>query len=96
MKEAFERLDKTGDGVVAVDDILQAYNFDHHPGVQSGSITPDMAAREMLQVFESGSDTKDGIVTWPEFLDYYRVKVLCECLHSLINSWTGIECGHRQ
>jgi Ca2+-binding EF-hand superfamily protein len=73
VKEAFSRLDRSGDGYVAVDDIMTAYNFDHHPAVQAGTMSEEDAAREFLSVFEGNSGHQDGIVTWSEFLDYYRV-----------------------
>lgn len=71
VRQAFNLLDKTGDGEVKVDDILSAYNFDAHPEVIAGKLTPDHAAEQMLENFERGGDI-DGTVTWPEFLDYYK------------------------
>ena len=56
---------------MAIDDILQVYDFSHHPGVQGGEITVETAAEEMLHNFEQGHD-RDGNVTWAEFLDYYK------------------------
>jgi hypothetical protein len=71
VRKAFNILDKSGDGEVRVNDILQAYDFSHHPNVAAGTSTPEQVAEEMLQVFEQGGDV-DGKVTWPEFLDYYK------------------------
>jgi calcyphosin len=71
VREAFNLLDKSGDGVVTVEDILQNYDFSFHPSVSNGSITSDEAATEMLSCFESTGDV-DGKVTWSEFLDYYK------------------------
>lgn len=72
VRQAFNLLDSTGDGVVTVEDILQNYDFSYHPNVVNGSITVQQATNEMLSVFESGSSDVDGRVTWPEFLDYYK------------------------
>lgn len=72
VRQAFNLLDTTGDGVVTVDDILQNYDYSHHPNVVNGSITPQQATNEMLSCFESGSSDVDGKVTWSEFLDYYK------------------------
>lgn len=77
VKEAFSRLDRTGDGVVAADDIMAAYSFEHHPAVQAGAMSEEDAALEFLSVFEGNSEHKDGVVTWSEFLDYYRVRFSC-------------------
>jgi calcyphosin len=71
IRQAFSQMDTTGDGVVKVDDILKSYDFSRHPNVISGSLSLDDAANEMLEVFEQGGDV-DGIVTWAEFLDYYK------------------------
>lgn len=72
VRQAFNLLDSTGDGVVTVDDILQNYDFSYHPNVVNGSITVQQATNEMLSCFESGSSDVDGKVTWAEFLDYYK------------------------
>ncbi len=37
VREAFRRLDKTGDGVVKIDDLAQAYDTSKHPLVLSRS-----------------------------------------------------------
>lgn len=67
---AFQKLDKTGDGIVNIDDIRQAYNVDYHPEFISG----EKSATEILDEFISQWDTqeKDGQVTLSEFEDYYK------------------------
>lgn len=71
MRQAFNLLDKTGDGTIKVEDILECYDFSCHPNVAAGKMTLDQAAEEMLQSFEQGGEV-DGKVTWSEFLDYYK------------------------
>jgi len=71
VRRAFNILDATGDGHVSIDDIMQNYDFSKHPNVIGGVLSVDEAAEEMLSVFEQGGDV-DGVVTWPEFLDYYK------------------------
>lgn len=71
VRKAFNIMDSTGDGRVSVDDIMKNYDFSRHPNVVGGKITSDQVAEEMLSVFEQGGDV-DGVVTWPEFLDYYK------------------------
>ena len=71
VREAFRRMDKDGSNEITVEDIMQAYDTAYHPDVLSGAITPEDAAREILLNFERGGEV-DGVVTWPEFLDYYK------------------------
>ena len=71
IREAFRRLDKDGSGEITATDMLMAYDTSFHPDVQSGRLDPKDAAMEMLHHFERGGDV-DGVVTWPEFLDYYK------------------------
>jgi Ca2+-binding EF-hand superfamily protein len=71
VKRAFNLLDRTGDGFVKVEDILQSYNYSSHPNVIAGRMSPEQAAEEMLECFERGGNI-DGTVTWAEFLDYYK------------------------
>lgn len=71
VRQAFTILDKTNDGYILVNDIMQAYDFSHHPNVADGSSRAEDVAEEMLHSFEQGGDI-DGKVTWAEFLDYYK------------------------
>jgi Ca2+-binding EF-hand superfamily protein len=71
VRRAFNLLDADKSGFITVSDILQFYDTTSHPGVLSGKMTPEEAAGEMLSTFEKGGEV-DGIVTWKEFLDYYR------------------------
>jgi len=59
-----------GDGTVRLDDIAKLYDVSKHPRVISGASDP----REIYLTFMSLWDTQvpDGIVTFDEFLDYYR------------------------
>lgn len=71
VREAWRRFDKRGAGRVTIRDVLEAYDTTTHPSVAGGSISPEEAARQLLAHFEQGT-SKDGNVTWAEFLDYYR------------------------
>lgn len=71
VREAFRRLDADGSGEVTVADIVQKYDTSSHPMVKEGKMTPEEACTDLLNTFDSGMDP-DGIVTWSEFLDYYR------------------------
>lgn len=72
VREAFTRLDRTGDGIVTLRDLQGVYDPSMHPDVRSGKITPDDAVREMMDVFEGSAGNRDGTITWAEFIDYYK------------------------
>ena len=65
----FNKLDKTGDGFVKIDDLRGSYNVEKHPKFISGEMTED----EILSEFMEQWDTlkKDGIVHLDEFIEYY-------------------------
>ena len=67
---AFARLDKTGDGVVTVDDLEATFDVSQVPEVAAGKMT----TRQALERFMSQWDGRDhdGVVTREEFYDYYR------------------------
>jgi Ca2+-binding EF-hand superfamily protein len=67
---AYNVLDKSGDGLVTIEDIMQAYDASYHPDFQSGRKTKEEVLREFMQVWETHK--KDGIVTKEEFEDYYK------------------------
>ncbi|XP_059950323.1 calcyphosin isoform X1 [Mesoplodon densirostris] len=66
---AFAKLDRSGDGVVTVDDLRGVYSGRAHPTVQSGECTEEEVLRRFLDNFDSSE--KDGQVTLAEFQDYY-------------------------
>lgn len=67
--EAFRKLDKTGDGVITVEDLRGVYNVRNHPKFQNGEWTEDQIFRKFLDSFDSPND-KDG-------------KVICPCVPCL-------------
>jgi Ca2+-binding EF-hand superfamily protein len=68
--EAFRRLDRTGDGVVTVEDLEQLYDVSQHPEVMNGNLSEREALKEFLSQWDTG--VQDGVVTEEEFIDYYR------------------------
>ena len=75
---------------------MDAYNLEAHPEVQSGRMTEEEAVREFLDHLESAGgdeeDERDGVVTWTEFLEYYKqVSAMIEDDHEFIgivrNGW---------
>ncbi|XP_053147738.1 calcyphosin [Hemicordylus capensis] len=67
---AFQKLDRTGDGLVTVEDLRGVYNCQSHPKFRSGEWTEEQVFRTFLDSFDSPED-KDGEVTAEEFLNYY-------------------------
>lgn len=59
--QAFQKLDKTGDGVVTVQDLQGVYNSKHHPKFKSGEWTEEQVFRSFLDSFDSPYE-KDGKV----------------------------------
>lgn len=59
--QAFRKLDKTGDGVITIDDLRGVYNVKHHPKYQNGEWTEEQIFRKFLDSFDSPND-KDGQV----------------------------------
>lgn len=71
VKQAFERLDTSGDGLVTIDEVERLYDASQHPEVAAGRLLPRDALLEFMRVFEE-ANTKDGTITWHEFLQYYK------------------------
>jgi len=69
--QAFKVLDKTGDGTIDADDIVNTFDASRHPDVLNGKKTPNDIFHEFLDTFEVGG-VKDGCVTQEEFKNYYE------------------------
>lgn len=59
--KAFQKLDRTGDGLVTVEDLHGVYNSRSHPKFKSGEWTEDQVFSAFLESFDSPDD-KDGKV----------------------------------
>jgi Ca2+-binding EF-hand superfamily protein len=57
---AFKKLDKTGDGVINLDDLRGVYNAKNHPDVKAGKKTEDDILGEFLDTFETHHATLTG------------------------------------
>jgi hypothetical protein len=71
VRMAFAKLDKNGSGEITIDDLKGVYDCSKHPAVKSGAKTEDDVLGEFLAKFEV-KPIKDGIVSWDEFLQYYK------------------------
>lgn len=60
---AFKKLDKTGDGVVTLDDLKGVYNIQSHPEYQNGQKTEKELLETFLKKFEEGGSV-DGKVSY--------------------------------
>lgn len=75
--QAFRKIDKSGDGVLQLEDVKGVYNASNHPDVKAGKKTEDEILGEFLSTFEThhsvmkGGVGLDGNVTQEEFLEYY-------------------------
>uniref|UniRef100_A0A7S1CF03 EF-hand domain-containing protein n=1 Tax=Bicosoecida sp. CB-2014 TaxID=1486930 RepID=A0A7S1CF03_9STRA len=70
VREAYRRLDKDGSGEVTLSDLVRVYDTSFHPEVKSGRITHEEAVTEFMSQWDTLE--KDGVVTYAEFLDYYK------------------------
>ncbi|KPJ21247.1 Calcyphosin-like protein [Papilio machaon] len=61
VERAFNKLDKTGDGVLSVNDIRRVYSMEAHPRYMSGEETADVVMTRFLANFEPDGD-RDGTV----------------------------------
>jgi len=68
--KAFHKLDKTGDGVITIDDLRGVYNARHHKKYVNGEWTEEQVFASFLSSFDSPNDP-DGKVTHEEFVNYY-------------------------
>lgn len=62
IEAAFKKLDKTGDGVVTVDDLKNVYSVRSNPRYLSGEETEGQILGRFLKVFEENG-TVDGKVS---------------------------------
>ncbi|XP_065833419.1 calcyphosin-like protein [Oscarella lobularis] len=70
VEKAFAKADKTGDGVLTVQDLKGVYDYRQHQKYRSGDWTADQVFENFLDVFDSPKN-KDHKVTKDEFMDYY-------------------------
>ena len=71
IKKAYAKLDINHDGTVTLMDIAQIYDCSKHPDVISKRKTKEMVYKEFMSQWDT--QIADGIVTFDEFVDYYKV-----------------------
>lgn len=72
---AFKKLDKTGDGIITVDDMKGVYHADRHPKYISGEKTRDDIFNQFLSNFEMKGHI-DGKVWNLPFFDIIQNSIL--------------------
>lgn len=70
--KAFAMLDKTGQGVITVQDICNIYDVSRNPDFIEKRLTKDQILMNFLNQFDGARGNNDGKVTLDEFLDYYK------------------------
>jgi len=61
--EAFSKVDRSGDGVLTIEDLKGVYNVKRHPQYLNGEATEEDILRKFLRNFEgSGGEAGDGRV----------------------------------
>jgi len=70
VEQAFRYLDRTGDGVIELDDLAKAFDIATSLEVMTGARTQEELMHEFLATFDTIH--KDGKVTLPEFEFYYE------------------------
>jgi len=73
INQAFDKLDKNGNGILELDDIMNIYDASKHPEVRSGRKTKETVLQEFLETFETKYNLRyggqcDGKVTRDEFM----------------------------
>lgn len=70
ISKAFRKLDKSGDGIVTVEDLKGVYNVKKHPKYISGEWTEDQCLEQFLVSFDTPNEC-DNKITEDEFQNYY-------------------------
>ena len=94
VREVFIAMDKSGDGLLELDEVLDACDSSQHPDVKKGVLTEREAVEHLMSAYGSGEI--NGRITWMEFLNYYKDLSACiaddaeffQCLHEM---WTPLE-----
>ena len=68
IQQAFNKADRTGDGVLKVEDLRGVYSPKKHPKYLAGEMTEDDVIRQFLQTFNGPGQTDDVVI---EFIRHF-------------------------
>lgn len=77
--QAFRKLDKTGDGVITIEDLRGVYNAKCHPKYQNGEWSEDQVFRKFLDNFDSPYEKDGKVKLWFMFCLTGSLKRVCVC-----------------
>lgn len=69
IKQCFDVMDVTGDGVINMDDLKKTYKAREHPKYKNGEWTEQQVFQHFMKSF--GDSDADGQITMEEYLNYY-------------------------
>lgn len=75
VEKAFNKLDKTGDGIVNIQDLQGVYNIKSHPEYLNGNKTEQELLEDFIKKFESNG-TSDGQVVIKKFEIFIQIEFL--------------------
>lgn len=71
IRQAFNKLDQTGDGQVTVEDLRGVYDATQHPKYKNGDWSENRVFVEFLKNFDTPGDDLKCVIKYGEFLSYY-------------------------
>ena len=69
--KAFAMMDKTGDGIITIQDVVNIYDVSKNPDFISGRASKDQILTTFITQFEGARGDRDGKINRDEFIDYY-------------------------
>uniref|UniRef100_A0A1A9WMZ6 EF-hand domain-containing protein n=1 Tax=Glossina brevipalpis TaxID=37001 RepID=A0A1A9WMZ6_9MUSC len=71
IQRAFEKMDRSGDGIITANDLKTVYTVKYHPKYLSGELTEKEILGRFLEHFDTSCGIHDGKVTKEDFINYY-------------------------